>query len=136
MHLLSTGCIPENVLFAWLSSSSPLCHPTWAGRCLDPRQAIAVLDVSRRPVYSPGVSWGGGITLSSSECHIPISTQEVMAGQLALGYPLNVRVTTSQMSGALTVLTFHWRLTLTPNHCHTSPQSRCVSGLIQPGLFF
>lgn len=36
-----------------------------------------------------------------------------MAGHLALGYPFRVRVTASQMSKALAMLTFHWGLTLT-----------------------
>lgn len=35
----------------------------------------------------------------SSEGHIPTSAQVVLAGHLALGYSLNVRVTASQMSG-------------------------------------
>lgn len=49
-------------------------------------------EAPRSPIYYPGERGGNQLR---SEHHLPISAQGVMAGRLALWYPLNVRVTCS-----------------------------------------
>lgn len=100
--------------------------------CLGPCQVLGELEVSRSPqesTHSTGVTWRGVHSLT--DCCTPVSAQVVLPGRLALGHPLNVRVTAAKCQGAHSADLPVGTNPDTQPHPH-QPCSRCVPGLVQP----